>query len=145
LILKSLQYQRGRNFLIRRIAEVYQFFGMYQESLYTCENYFGDTNNPTVLAIQAINYLHLQQPDKTMEILQNIKLMAPDSGQGNTTFKIAKIYAQMEETDLAFEWLEKAYQKHEQHMYWLKVYPSFAPLYNDPRWQEMLDKVGFPE
>jgi tetratricopeptide (TPR) repeat protein len=145
LTLEGLQNQRGRDFLINRIAEVYQFLGRYQESSRTCENYFGDTNNPRMLAIQAINYLHLQQPHKTMEILQNIKLMAADSGQSNTTFSIAIIYAQMEETDLAFEWLEKAYQKHEQDMYWLKVYPSFAPLYNDPRWQEMLDKVGFPE
>jgi len=38
--------------------------------------------------------------------------MAAESGQG-ITFSIAKIYAQMEEIDLAFEWLEKAYHKHE--------------------------------
>jgi len=43
------------------------------------------------------------------------------------------------------EWLEKAYQDHEVEMYWLKVEPPFEPLRGDPRWQEMLDKVGFPE
>lgn len=46
---------------------------------------------------------------------------------------------------MAFEWLEKAYQDHEVEMYWLKVEPSFEPLRSDPRWQGMLDKVGFPE
>jgi len=30
-------------------------------------------------------------------------------------------------------------------MYWLKVEPPFEPLRGDARWQEMLDKVGFPE
>jgi len=25
------------------------------------------------------------------------------------------------------------------------VEPPFEPLWNDPRWQQMLDKVGFPE
>ena len=30
-------------------------------------------------------------------------------------------------------------------MIWLKVEPPFEPLRSDPRWQEMLDKVGFPE
>jgi len=35
--------------------------------------------------------------------------------------------------------------KYEVEMYWLKVEPPFKPLYNDPRWQEMLDKVGFPK
>ncbi len=29
-------------------------------------------------------------------------------------------------------------------MYWLKVETPFEPLRNDPRWQEMLDKVEFP-
>jgi len=36
-------------------------------------------------------------------------------------------------------------QDREVEMYWLKVEPPFEPLRNDPRWQEMLDKVGFPE
>ena len=45
----------------------------------------------------------------------------------------------------AFEWLEEAYEDHEVAMYWLKVEPAFQTLRIDPRWQEMLDKVGFPE
>ena len=55
------------------------------------------------------------------------------------------IYAQMGEIDLSFRWLEKAYETHEVEMYWLKVEPPFKPIHNDPRWQLMLDKVGFPE
>jgi hypothetical protein len=61
------------------------------------------------------------------------------------SFYLAMIYAQLGEIDTAFEWLEKAYQDHEVEMYWLKVEPPFEPLRNDPRWQVMLDKVGFPE
>jgi hypothetical protein len=30
-------------------------------------------------------------------------------------------------------------------MTWLKVEPALEPLRSDPRWQEMLDKVGFPK
>jgi len=41
--------------------------------------------------------------------------------------------------------LEKAYQDREKEMCWLKVEPTFESLRSDPRWQEMLDKVGFPE
>jgi len=55
------------------------------------------------------------------------------------------IYAQMGKTDLAFNYIEKAYETHEVEMYWLKVEPPFEPLYDDPRWQEMLDRIGFPE
>ena len=45
----------------------------------------------------------------------------------------------------AFELLEKAYEDHDVGMLWLKVEPLFDPLRSDPRWQEMLDKVGFPD
>ncbi len=50
----------------------------------------------------------------------------------------------MGEIDKAFEWLERGYEDHEVDMFWIKVEPLFEPLRNDPRWQEMLDKVGFP-
>jgi hypothetical protein len=45
----------------------------------------------------------------------------------------------------AFDWLLKAYKNHDVDMYQLKLEPHFEPLHNDPRWQEMLDKVGFQE
>ena len=55
------------------------------------------------------------------------------------------VYASMNEVEEAFKWLDKAYRDHEIEMYWLKVEPEFKTLYNDPRLQEMLDKVGFPD
>ena len=71
--------------------------------------------------------------------------MSQESSVGSPAFYLSMLYAQMGETDLAFEWLDKAYQDHEVEMVWLKVEPPFDPLRSDPRWQEMLDKVGFPE
>jgi hypothetical protein len=82
---------------------------------------------------------------KADSILNDIKARSAKSPVGSPAFYTAMIYAQMNEADLAFEWLEKAYQDREVEMYWLKVEPPFGPLKNDPRWQEMLDKVGFPE
>ena len=55
------------------------------------------------------------------------------------------VYAQLGETDLAFHYLDKSFVNHEIEMYWLKVEPPFKPLHKDPRWQAMLDKVGFPK
>ena len=51
---------------------------------------------------------------------------------------------EMGEIELAFKWLEKSNQDHEVEMYWLKVEPPFESLRSDIRYQEMLDKVGFP-
>jgi len=40
---------------------------------------------------------------------------------------------------------KKAYSDRQAELYCLKTEPPFEPLYTDTRWQQMLDKVGFPE
>ncbi len=77
--------------------------------------------------------------------MDELKTQSEKSSAGSPAFYTAMIYAQMGEIDTAFQWLEKAYQDREVEMYWLKVEPPFEPLRKDPRWKEMLDKVGFPD
>jgi len=100
---------------------------------------------PRILGTLAIAYYHLGQTDQTEALMAEIKERSEKTSGGSPSFYTAMIYAQMGEIDTAFEWLDKAYQDHEVEMYWLKVEPPFEPLRSDPRWQEMLDKVGFPE
>jgi hypothetical protein len=77
--------------------------------------------------------------------LDEIMKKSEKSAAGSPSFYTAMIYAQMGKIDLAFEWLEKAYETNEVEMYWLKVEPPFEPLRHDPRWQTILGKVGFPK
>ena len=54
-------------------------------------------------------------------------------------------YAQLGDKDQAFVWLEKAYEKHNGEMLLLKVHPSWDPLRDDPRFQDLLRRMNFPE
>lgn len=63
---------------------------------------------------------------------------------GSPSFFIAAVYAAMDKNDLAIQWLEKAYKDHEVEMYWLKVEPLFKPLHNDIRFQNIVNKIGYP-
>jgi tetratricopeptide (TPR) repeat protein len=128
------------------LGRVYIYTGKYQEAINLIEAYVNKGNlYPRPLGNLAIAYFHTGQQMKADSILNDIKARSAKSPVGSPAFYTAMIYAQMNEADLAFEWLEKAYQDREVEMYWLKVEPPFGPLKNDPRWQEMLDKVGFPE
>jgi hypothetical protein len=49
----------------------------------------------------------------------------------------------MDEKDIAFQSLQKAYTGHEVDMVWLKVDPLFRPLHGDPRFKDLLRKIGF--
>ncbi len=59
-------------------------------------------------------------------------------------FHIAIIYAGLGQKDHALVWLEKGYQEHSAWMVWLKVDPRFDVLRSDPRFQQLLQRIGFP-
>jgi hypothetical protein len=57
-------------------------------------------------------------------------------------YLIAEIYAGLGEKDQALEWLEKACDEHATSIIFLKVEPSFDGLRSDPRFQEMVRRIG---
>lgn len=58
---------------------------------------------------------------------------------------IAIIYASMGEKDQAFEWLEKAYQERSVRLQFLKVAYVYDPLRDDPRFNDLVRRVGLPQ
>jgi serine/threonine protein kinase/tetratricopeptide (TPR) repeat protein len=60
-------------------------------------------------------------------------------------YVMAGVHTSLGDKDQAFEWLEKAYQTRHGDMVWLKVDPWLDPLRSDPRFQELLERMNFPE
>ena len=60
-----------------------------------------------------------------------------------TPYNIASIYAVLGEFDRAFECLERAFQARSPELVKLKVDPSLDNLRSDPRFQDLLARVGF--
>ncbi len=57
---------------------------------------------------------------------------------------LAIVYLALGEKQQALDWLEKAYEDRNWYMPWLKVDPRFDPLRSDPRFRELLRRIGFP-
>ena len=60
----------------------------------------------------------------------------------STPFDMAELYAQLGEKDRAFAWLERAYEERSFMMMYLKVAPNLDPLRTDPRYADLLRRVG---
>jgi TolB-like protein/Tfp pilus assembly protein PilF len=60
----------------------------------------------------------------------------------STGIDMAEIYAQLGEKDEAFKWLERAYEERSVMMMYLKVLPNLDPLRSDPRYADLLRRVG---
>jgi TolB-like protein/DNA-binding winged helix-turn-helix (wHTH) protein/Tfp pilus assembly protein PilF len=54
-------------------------------------------------------------------------------------------YIALGDKDRAFFWLEKAYTQHSNALTWLKVSPIYDPLRSDPRFQDLLRRVGLAQ
>jgi adenylate cyclase len=46
---------------------------------------------------------------------------------------------------MAFKWLEKSFEKHEESLCSLKIDPKMDSLRSDPRFNLLLKKIGFED
>ncbi len=60
------------------------------------------------------------------------------------SFHIAEIYAFRNQSDQAFEWLNRAYGQHHAGLIGTKVEPWLKSLHHDPRYAALLKKLNFP-
>ena len=92
---------------------------------------------------RGLDYALAGQRGEALKILDQLQELS------NRTYvsseDIARIYMGLGEEDLAFEWLDKAYDEHAGTMVYLKVAAYFDPLRSDPRFQELLRRMNFPE
>ena len=55
------------------------------------------------------------------------------------------VYAFRNETEPAFNWLMQAEENNSIDMSGINANPLFASLYDDPRWQDLLERLGLSE
>jgi adenylate cyclase len=58
-----------------------------------------------------------------------------------TNFPFAYAYVALKKYDQALTYLERAYQKRELGLYWIKIDPVFDPIRNEPRFKALLTKM----
>jgi hypothetical protein len=64
-------------------------------------------------------------------------------GQDAPAIDVAAIYSRLGERDEAFKWLEKAYENKVADLGWLRVDPKWDNIRDDPRFADLLRRVGF--
>jgi len=62
-----------------------------------------------------------------------------------TTYHMGRIYASLGKIDEAFAWWEIAYQERASWLLFLKADPFIDDLRPDPRFQDLMRRMNFPE
>jgi TolB-like protein/Tfp pilus assembly protein PilF len=61
-----------------------------------------------------------------------------------STFMAARWYALAEDGERTLEWLQRAYELHDPNMPYVAIAPDFDLVRDDPRFKELLRRVGLP-
>jgi len=61
-----------------------------------------------------------------------------------SSYSIAEVYVGLGDRDKAFEWLQKAYEERSRALVFLRVEPKLDPLRSDPRFVELVRRIGLP-
>jgi len=75
--------------------------------------------------------------------LETLRAMA-DGPEGDVAYGVATVYAFWGDRDAAFEWLDRAYQRHDLRMRWLKCDAMLRNLRGDARYLALLEKMKLP-
>jgi TolB-like protein len=65
--------------------------------------------------------------------------------QAQSAYQVADVHAARGEADLAFEWLERAYDQRDPGLSGMKIDPRLRSLHADPRWNAFLCKMGLAD
>ncbi len=103
------------------------------------------TMEPTPLVIGQLGYAYAKsgRKDEARKLLTELKELA--KRRYVASFWIAMIYVGLDEKDEAFAWLEKAYQERSWWLVWIKMDPKVDSLRSDPRFSDLMRRIGFPE
>jgi TolB-like protein/DNA-binding winged helix-turn-helix (wHTH) protein/Flp pilus assembly protein TadD len=67
------------------------------------------------------------------------------SGGYYSPIHLAQLYILLDQKEAAFKWLEIAYADHSAEMVIVKPWPLFDPLRSDPRFADLMRRIGFSE
>ncbi|MCI0618176.1 protein kinase, partial [bacterium] len=141
---KSIEMEPNFANVHSQLARAYRQKGMYKEALAAIEKEHEiSRDNLDYSNSCAQLYAVWGKKEEAKKFLQEVLELSRK--QYVSPVAIASIYNLLGEKDQAFEWLEKGYQEHSIRMAYLKIAVNFESLHGDPRFQDLLRRVGLPQ
>jgi tetratricopeptide (TPR) repeat protein len=97
-------------------------------------------DDPVRASLYGIAYYALGREKESDAALREIIAKYHECG----AYQIAEIYAFRNQSDEAFEWLDRAYAQRDSGLVGTKVDPLLKSLYKDPRYAAFLKKLNLP-
>ncbi len=126
------------------LGHTYSANGQHEEAIAASEKAVELSNRtPGALGILGLAYGLAGRKAEANQILN--ELLKLNESRYVTPAALVNVYIGLGDKDQAFAWLEKAYQEKSNYVVFLKVFPILDPIRSDPRFADLVRRIGLPE
>jgi tetratricopeptide (TPR) repeat protein len=125
------------------LSLVYHAKGMYDEWLAAKQSYFSMIAIPQAEEALALGYAEggyraaARRLGDTLATLRSVRYVS--------AIEIVQSYLIAGENSLALDWLERAFEEHDPGMPYLSAFPLHDPLRDEPRFMDLVRRMGLPQ
>ncbi len=126
------------------LERAYRMKGMYKEALDLArkEMIRQDASNEELAALDRTDAIAGLRNVGRLRLKERIETA---KSRSVSPYSIAALYAELDEKDASFEWLERAFRERDSDIASLKVDPAFDSLHSDARFFNLLRRMGFAD
>ena len=117
--------------------------GQPDEAITLLEKALGTDRNPAVMGVLVRAYAHAGRRREALRLVDELKRRQQTSYVAAAPFVNA--YLGLGDNEQAMRWLERAYHEQSNILQLIKVYPYFDPLRGDPRFTDLVHRVGLDQ
>jgi len=141
---KTLELYPDFHIAYTHLSRVYTQKNMHEEAIAAAQKARTLSENTRVVAGLGYAYAMAGQDEKALHVLDSMMTLSEkelDLFAGH----VAVLYIGLKDTEKAFAWLEKAYEQHDYQLTWAKCEPRFDPVRSDPRFVDLLKRMGLEQ
>jgi eukaryotic-like serine/threonine-protein kinase len=126
------------------MADVYAYAGQPEKAIEECEKALALGRSVEMVRLNAAaTFIKVGKVEEGRKIADEVEKKWNPSVP--VSHLLASVHARLGEKDAAFAWLEQAFQEHATFLRYLKVHPLFDGLRDDPRFDDLVKRIGIPD
>jgi serine/threonine protein kinase/tetratricopeptide (TPR) repeat protein len=142
-LLKTIEMDQSFYYARYELGMAYEMKGDYQQAIAAYKQARQLNTDPRVLALLGHAYAASGKRDEALKALNQLKEIAKQ--QYVPAYHFVIVYVGLGDKDRAFQWLEQTYQERTSRMTILGVDPFLDPLRSDPRFTDLVRRVGLQQ